>query len=83
MQLLLAKNQVNKTSLAAILRGQTQAEATGFKHLAPEEQNARSMFYFEISVPNLCFNSDGDSSKISDVHMYHLNDFHVYYSETH
>ena len=64
MQLLLAKNQVNKTSLAAILRGQTQAEAMDLKHLAPEKQNAGSSFYFDISVPNLCFNSDGDSSKI-------------------
>ncbi len=52
MQLLLAKNEVNIISLAVILGGQTQAEAMGFKHLDPEEQNARSSLYFVISGLN-------------------------------
>ncbi len=36
-------------SLADILGDQLQAEAIGFKHLAPEQTNALSSLYFEIS----------------------------------
>ena len=55
MQLSLAKNQVNVISLAAILEGQTQAEAISFKYLALERKNARSSHYFEISGGRFMF----------------------------
>ena len=50
MQLLLAKNEVNTFSLAAILGGQVQAEAIGLNVLLHQSKNARSSRYFEISA---------------------------------
>ncbi len=42
----------NMISLAAILGGQTQAQAIGFNIWIQRQQHARSSFYFEISVCN-------------------------------
>ena len=41
--------------MAAMQGGQIQAKAMGLKHLASEEQNARSSLYFVISDDKLLF----------------------------
>ncbi len=49
MQLLLAKNQVNIISLAAILGGQVQAEAMASIIWLLEQDYVRCSLYFQIS----------------------------------